>query len=613
MKISCVASILLTVFNSQVSFAAPQTLYFTGTVTSTDANQAAVTEVQEGDKVTGWYSFDTDAADEMASAPSSGLYEAESFALTVNGYHYTATDNSISVTNDAVVIPGQPAMDTYEVVTPLRDVSGPSLSGLPIAQIDLVVLDTDATNFLDDSLPASLNIAEFEVTSEDPYGTTGGRVTFQSLATGGIAEIRFEITGISMTSPGTILYFPHAAAQQPWQTEIGIINTSSNRGLTGSLNGYADAGQLVASLDISLAPRARREIDLSQSFTSPVSIGYLTLEANSTEVYGYTKFFVDGQYRVAIPATQQTNSADMYVSHIASSENWWTGISILNTTSTSQDLTFLFDDGTSLVRTIAGSEHQAFTIASLFGGDPQPAINSAVIQNGSGIVGLELFGSTTGSGNSYLSGILLKDDTASTLYYPHLAVNSWWTGVVAYNPASTTTSLTITPYSAAGEILSGQQQSVGGTSKYIGTVSSLNLPDQAAWFTISASNPVTGFELFGTADGKQLAGYTAVGLQRNAGIFAKLEKRGWTGIALVNSQGRTAEVTMTAYSDNGAMVASQTVNLGPYEKLVDLPANIFGADLDAATYLSFSSDGEVVGFQLNGSGGGRLLDALPGL
>ena len=71
-----------------------------------------------------------------------------------------------------------------------------------------------------------------------------------------------------------------------------------------------------------------------------------------------------------------------------------------------------------------------------------------MITNASGVIGLELFGSTV-DGNQ-LDGILLTDNTAPTLYYPHVAGDGWQTGIVAYNPSASACTITITPYSAQG-------------------------------------------------------------------------------------------------------------------------------------------------------------------
>ena len=130
---------------------------------------------------------------------------------------------------------------------------------------------------------------------------------------------------------------------------------------------------------------------------------------------------------------------------------------------------------------------------------------------------------------------------------------------------------------------------------------------------ITAADPITGLELFGTTNGNQLAGYTGVGISRTAGVFPKVEKDGWTGIAFVNIGDVAATVTLTAYSDDGAVVATEVMNLAANAKVVNLAENLFSQDISAATYIGFSADREVVGFQLNGSSDGMMLDGLPGM
>ena len=129
------------------------------------------------------------------------------------------------------------------------------------------------------------------------------------------------------------------------------------------------------------------------------------------------------------------NASDIYISHIASNAQWWTGISLLNTTSATKELTITFNTGERRLYPLNANEHKSFDIAQeFFNNQPRPDIESAVITNAGGVIGLELFGNIGGS--DHLDGILLTDKTASTLYYPHVASNDvWWTGIVAYNPS----------------------------------------------------------------------------------------------------------------------------------------------------------------------------------
>ncbi|THB80465.1 MAG: hypothetical protein D3926_06865 [Desulfobacteraceae bacterium] len=409
------------------------------------------------------------------------------------------------------------------------------------------------------------------------------------------------------------LYYPHIASNSKWGTEICVINTSEVLPLSGEFRAFSNDGTLVGRVSASLNPKGRKSLIVGAAFTNASNIGYVIFESNIPNVSGYLKFYRTGIYRVAIPATTDVNTGDIYISHIASNAKWWTGISILNTTGDAKTLTIEFDNGATKTVSLAAWEHKVFSIKSLFSGVAQTAIKSAVIKNGSGTVGLELFGSNQGSGNNYLSGILLRDDTTTSLYYPHIAkYETWWTGIAAYNPSSTPAILTITPYNSSGNALSNQVVTVQGKKKYFGSAQGLNFPNGSAWFKISASSAVTGFELFGKDNGQQLGGYTGVNINGTSGIFPKLEDDGWTGIAFVNIENANAVVTMRAYDDSGTLVGTKVLTLSAFEKMVDQAENLFTMSIASATYISYNSTRELVGFQLNGSTDGMMLDALPG-
>ena len=416
---------------------------------------------------------------------------------------------------------------------------------------------------------------------------------------------------IPTPEPATFLYFPHVDTSLPWQTEIAIINTSDQT-VTGTLRAINVDGQLVDTKAVTLSARGRRQITVADEFTNHTDISYVIFVADSDAVQGYTKFYQAGIYRAAIPAVKEVTASDIYVSHIASDAQWWTGISLVNTTSSAKEVTMTFNNGQSKQGVIDAHAHVAFTIASLFDNQPQPDIKSAVITNAGGIIGLELFGTHDGK---QLEGIPLTDKTASTLYYPHVDTNGWWTGIVAYNPSALGCTITITPYDAQGTSLSPITDSIVAGGKYVGVVSpQLGFPSQTAWFKVVSTRPLVGFELFGSADGNQLGGYAGGGgTGAKAGVFAKIEKNGWTGIAFVNAEESAATVTLTAYNDAGTAVATQALTVGGHTKVVRLVEAIFSKSISSATYITYTSDKNVVGFQLNGSSDGMMLDGLPGL
>ena len=404
------------------------------------------------------------------------------------------------------------------------------------------------------------------------------------------------------------LYFPHIATSIPWQTEIAIINTG-NQTVTGTLRGLSDEGQLVDARDITLSAHGRRQIAVADEFINHTNIGYIIFDTSSDAVHGYMKFYREGYYRAAIPAVTEVNTSYIHIPHIASSTKWWTGVSLVNTTSETKKLAIVGNNIQGREFTLNAHEHKAFDIASLFNNQPQPDIQSGWITNASGIIGLELFGSS-----NQMDGLFLTDSTASTLYYPHVAGDGWRTDIGVYNTSFVTCTITITPYSDQGTPLTPLTRSLAAQEKYIGTVSDIGLPAETAWFRIDSTLPITGCELFSTADGQQLAAYSGRGgTGALAGVFPKIEKSGWTGIAIVNTEDRAASITLTAYNDNGAVVATRVLTLGVHAKAVNRAEALFSQNIKDATYMAYSSDREVVAFQLNGSSDGTMLDGLPAL
>jgi hypothetical protein len=422
------------------------------------------------------------------------------------------------------------------------------------------------------------------------------------------------------------LYFPHVDTSLPWQTEIAVVNTGGQP-VTGLMRGFSNDGQLVSTLAVTLPVHGRRQIIVADEFANHTNIGYIIFETavasgapdgngvGASTVQGYTKFYQAGIYRAAIPAVTEVNTGNIYISHIDSSAQWWTGVSLLNTTATTKVLTITFNDGQVVTYTLNPNQHRVFTIGSLLNQPLQPAIRSAVISNAGGVIGVELFGSNAGMGGNQMEGILLTDKTATVLYYPHVAVDSYWTGIVAYNPSDAACTITITPYNSSGTALTATAIIIAGKAKYVGTVAQLGLPTATAWFRLDSTSPLTGFELFGTTSGNQLAAYAGMGdTGAKAGIFPKIEKNGgWTGIVVVNTEAVAASVVFTAYTDDGTVVDTRVITVGGHAKAVNLAEALFFRDVSSATYIACSADRNIVGLQINGSADNMLLDGLHAL
>ncbi|MEA3348793.1 MAG: C25 family cysteine peptidase, partial [Pseudomonadota bacterium] len=272
-------------------------------------------------------------------------------------------------------------------------------SGKPF---DVIVEACVSTEVLDEKIGLPLRVLR------EVQGLSACTFTWESSASV-IADYLFEVnirdssgrllaaesTPFFMGDPELLvekLFFQHVVSDGDWQTEIGIINSSPNQNLVGLMKAYDNSGvQVSESISVGLDPHARREFMVGESFIDADKIGYLVFESDSTTTVGYMKFFIDGQYRVAIPAQVNSNQGDLFLSHIASSSEWWTGVSLVNTTTAGKNLTLEFDDGTRKSLNLAAGEHKIFTVKSLFAESARPDLNSAVIRGGSGIVGFELF------------------------------------------------------------------------------------------------------------------------------------------------------------------------------------------------------------------------------
>lgn len=405
------------------------------------------------------------------------------------------------------------------------------------------------------------------------------------------------------------LFFPYVIEYQNWHSEISLLNGDDRETIRGTLVAYDQSGVALAgnSREVILAPNARLDLHVATAFPDPGSIYYLVFEsAAAAMVKGYARIYVDGLYRACLPATTKTSAGDLNISHIASDSQWSTEISLLNTSSESRDVTLTFNTGQQVTRSLEPASFDSFTISRLFGGQPQPAIQSARISGAAGVIGVELFAN---NGLRIMDGLLLDDAVVTELYFPHTAIDGGWaTGVAIYNPNAESCDLTLTPFDIAGNSLGRFYATIDQQEKYIGNIASLGFPAAAAWVRIEASEPVYGFELFMKYN--QMGGYAAVNLSGRQGYFAKVGDGDVTGIAFINQDETSAAIQLTAYAADGTVVAGQELELSPGQKNVAVAEEFFDDDLTGVTHIRFAADRQVVGFELNFSPDGTMLDGL---
>ena len=405
------------------------------------------------------------------------------------------------------------------------------------------------------------------------------------------------------------IYYPHFASELPWLSYIGTINQGTSS-VTGVLSFYNSNGVLLAERDMTLRANARNEYNIADEFNIHTT-GYAVFESPSPQIIGYTKFFLEGVYRASIPAVPEMDISgdELFIPAIYSDGQWITGLAFVNTTNEPQNINVEFNSGEKAPITLQPGAHYSSSVSAIFG-TAKPQITSARITGASGIVGLAVLFK-----GSMLAGYLLNDKISTELYYPHIVDDdSWWTTLAAYNPNPIASNVKLHSYDAEGSLLFIQDLLIDPYECFLGDVGNgLTLPSGTAWVKLSASVPLNGMQLAGRTNHLQAGGYSVVNNAGEKGCFVRIDISEVTGVAFVNTEESSAEIVLTARNDQGTQMATTTIHLAPYAKTVAVIEALFpGNDISTATYVNYSSDTSVAGFQINLSNNGRLMDALSG-
>ncbi|THB73708.1 MAG: hypothetical protein D3926_23250, partial [Desulfobacteraceae bacterium] len=192
------------------------------------------------------------------------------------------------------------------------------------------------------------------------------------------------------------LYFPHVASNSSWETQIGLCNTGPEP-VTGVFTAYNDSGEVHSALEaVTLPGNGRVQLTVGEIFIGSENIAYIVFESDTEQVTGYTRFYVENHIRASVPAATEQGSETVYIPHLTTSDNWWTGIGIVNTNDRRVDLDVEFNEGTTASVSLQPGAQEAFSIQTLVGQADSSDLKSAVVHGASGILGLTLFGNKPG-------------------------------------------------------------------------------------------------------------------------------------------------------------------------------------------------------------------------
>jgi len=222
--------------------------------------------------------------------------------------------------------------------------------------------------------------------------------------------------------------------------------------------------------------------------------------------------------------------------------------------------------------------------------------------------------------NNWLAGIPASETGSHTLWFPHIAQDDqWWTGIGLLNVGDTFTTVTAWAYDINGNVLGKAAIPLAPGEKKVDTAEGLfsgSLPGGSAWLKVTSSaSEITGFELFGTHNGQQLAGIPAFSSGSTTLYFPHIAQNNnwWTGIGLLNIGGAVADIEIIPYDEHGSVAGQAlSITLAPGRKLVDTVLNLLGGSLPSGTaWIKVESAGEIIGFELFGTQNGDQLAGIP--
>ncbi len=410
-----------------------------------------------------------------------------------------------------------------------------------------------------------------------------------------------------------LLFFPQVIADNPWRSEIGVVNTSDSKTVTGKLIVYDGKGGRISECDLVLKPRQR--VAYSKAGKCPLAPNgrYVVFEASSETVAGYNRIS-DKRMSEVIPATMYSNEGDrLFIPHIASDSLWRTGIALINATDRPKDnIAIRFNDGSVRPMALDPFATKAFTIKSLFENKPKPELQSAVVENAEGLVGIVLFNFT---GDNRLAAISLHQKPVTELYFPLVYLgDDLDSGIMVFNPEKASATIRIEFYDSQGVLLDDDEFKLPGNRRYVGTPRTLEFPESTSWLKVGSKTPLLGFEIVSARNSEVMTGVSALQKPISKGVFPKLGDPELCRLGFVNIEDAWTKIVLSAIDDKGKELLSRELEIGPRCQLHETIRELFdGKDITGATYLKFVSDGPLIGFQMNLTEDNVYLDYIPAL
>jgi hypothetical protein len=319
----------------------------------------------------------------------------------------------------------------------------------------------------------------------------------------------------------------------------------------------------------------------------------------------------------------------LYAAHVASTETWWTRLTLLNAGDADNPITLTAYSAT-------GAQVEQLGIASLPPGNVWQADVDTVfapatlaqdlwvtITSGSSLTGVLEFG--TRDGQSIVVMPMLAA-SAADLVYPYVALTyGWYTGLAFINTGDADAHVTVTAYNENGNSLATHTETLAPRSKYVRLIDQafpeVADPGQLRMVQAVSDQPLIGFELFGHFESPGLAGlpaFTAAGPLTRGPAAAPAKGGGdaplagelhyneimpndgyFTGVTFCNLGVAPATVSAELFDCAGVSLAVANWPVNPLQQITREVWNIFDGTVHAdAGYMQASAPVNLLGFEL---------------
>jgi uncharacterized repeat protein (TIGR01451 family) len=135
------------------------------------------------------------------------------------------------------------------------------------------------------------------------------------------------------------LYFPQMAVLGPWKTELGLVNYSGQASILtisaykpdGTLYGAENLKNNPVTLGLESGHSLRADVETMFGFSGNAALdGWIKIESTSAAINGYVTYGMPSVGSVAAVASAAVGRTKAIFSHIATTQNYYTGVAVLN-------------------------------------------------------------------------------------------------------------------------------------------------------------------------------------------------------------------------------------------------------------------------------------------